>query len=76
MLLPDWAAVESSEAGEPRIHVPESPQPDETIGPVGIAKCPDDLHAERVLGFDEVSFEHVDQRVALARVQRVLAELD
>ena len=65
-----------SEAGEPRFHVREPAQPDEAIRPVGIAKSPDDLHAERVLRLDEVPFEHVDQGVALARVQRVLAKLD
>src|SRR6185369_13008583 len=60
----------------PRLHVAEAAQPDEAIRIVEIAVLTDDAHADRLLPFDEVIVEDVHEHVALAWMQRVLAQLE
>ena len=48
----------------------------EAIGIVKIAELPHHAHAFPFLRFDELAVEQLDQHIALARVQRVLAQLD
>ena len=57
------------------VHVGESAQPHKAIRIIQVAKLADDAHAQRFLAFDELPVEKCDQRVALSRVERVLAEL-
>src|SRR4030095_2250126 len=53
----------------------EATQPDEAVGLVQVAERPDDPVAVLLLALDEVLLEERDQRVALARMERVLAPL-
>lgn len=50
--------------------------PDEAVRIREIAELAEDAHAVRFLPLDEVRLEHGDQRLARARMQRVLPELD
>jgi hypothetical protein len=74
--LPHRAAVEGAQRLRTRGHVGESAQPDEAVRVVQVAKAAEDGHAQRLLRLDELALEQVDQHISLARVQRVLAELD
>ena len=76
MLFPNRAAVKFLELTRTRFHVSESTQPDEPIRIIQIAKLADYRHASRFLRLDELSFEKIDQDIALAGDERVLAKLN
>ena len=48
----------------------------EAVGTVEIAELADDRHALRLLRLDELAVKELDQRLAGARLELVLAELD
>jgi hypothetical protein len=56
-------------SGKPRSH-------NEAVQMIQVAELAEDVHAEGFLGLDELAVEQLDQDVTLARVQRVLPELD
>jgi hypothetical protein len=68
--------VERLQACRARREVGEPAQPDEAIGGIAIAELPDHAHPLRLLRLDELAIEQIDQRVALAGMQRVLPELE
>lgn len=73
MSLPDGAEVEVLERLFARRHVGESAQPDEPVGVVQISELADQADADRFLRLHERALEQIDQGVAAARLQRVLA---
>lgn len=50
-------------------------QPDEAVRVVEVAELPDDVHADHLLGLDELAVEQLDQGVATPRMERVLAQV-
>jgi hypothetical protein len=73
---PHRPAVERLQAVRTRRHVLEPAQPDEAVSMVQVAELADHAHAQCLLRLDEFAIEQLDQHVPLARVQRVLAQLD
>jgi hypothetical protein len=51
-------------------------QPHEVVGAIGVAELSEDVHADCLLSLDELAIEQLDQGVAFAGVEQVLAELD
>src|SRR4051812_35430610 len=76
MRRPYGVAVERLQRCCARRHVWKAADPDEAVRPIKIAKRADELDADGFLRFDELALEKLDQHVALARVQRVLAKLE
>jgi hypothetical protein len=74
--LPHRAAVERLERLAARLHVEEASEPDEPVRAIEVPELPEQLHADRLLRFDQGPVEELDQHLPLARVQRVLAKLD
>jgi hypothetical protein len=75
VLLPHRPAVERGQAGGALRHAGKAAQPHEAVGRVQVAKLPHHGHAHGLLRVDERAVEQLDQRIALAGVQRVLAQL-
>jgi hypothetical protein len=73
VLFPEWAAVERRERRTAGGVVAEAAYPYEPVGVVEVPELPYDVDAHRFLGLDQLPIEQLDQRVAPARVQRVLA---
>ena len=76
VLLPHRATVETVQRRVPDRHVGEPTDPHEPVRVVEIAELADDVHADCLLGLDELAVEQLDQVVAPGGVQRVLPELD
>ena len=76
LAMPDRAGIEGGQRPLPRFHVVEAAQPDEAVRIVEVAELADDGHALGLLALDEMAVEDVDQRVARAGMQVILAELD
>ena len=74
MRLPNGAIVKRLEPCLAHFHIRETAEPHETIGIVEIAELPDDAQAVRLLIFEKLALEERDQRITLARNQRVLAQ--
>ena len=68
--------VEGLKAFGAALHVAESAQPHESIRVIEVAELADHLQAECLLRFDELAIEEIDEDVALAGMQDVLAQLD
>src|ERR1700761_6425586 len=76
MLLPHRPAIERRQRSRSCRHVGKAPQPDKAVRIAGSAERADDIHALGFLALDEFSLEQVDQHIALAGFQGVLAQLD
>ena len=74
--LPNRSAVKALQRLSAGGHIGKPAQPDETIGVVDIAKLADHADPECFLALDEFPIEEIDENLARARVERVLAELD
>jgi hypothetical protein len=72
VLGPDRPSIESLQGGVTTVHVGETSNPYESIGPLAIAKLTNDRHADVFLGFDEMSIEEGNQGITLSGFQRVL----
>ena len=74
MRFPHWSIVERFERRLAQLHVWKAAKPHEAIGIVEIAELPDHAQAVGLLIFEKLALEERDQRVTLARNQRVLAQ--
>ena len=75
MFLPNRSAIKRLQGLSARRHISKAADPDEAIRIIQIAKLSDERYAERFLAFDKFPFEKLDQDVAHARSQSVLAKL-
>ena len=75
MILPDGIRIECAQRGQPRLHVRKPAHPYEAVWVVEIAERAEHMAAKLLLAFDETSFEQLDQHIALARMERVVAQL-
>jgi hypothetical protein len=73
---PGRPIVECRQRCRARLHVCETTQPREDVGPVNITKLGNELHAGIFLSLDELPLEKRDQRVTLSGVQCVAAQLN
>ncbi|MDT4880098.1 hypothetical protein FQZ97_1158250 [compost metagenome] len=76
MLPPHRAVVEGGQAARAAVHGGKTAQPDEAVGCVQVTELAHDGHAHRFLRFHERPVEQINQHVALAGTQGVLAQFD
>ena len=76
MRAPSWAGVEAVEGGGARLHIGEAADPDEAVRVIQVAEGRDDRAAKRLLALNKFALEEFDQYVALAGLERVVAELE
>ncbi len=76
MRVPDGSVIEGGERPTPRINRLESSEPNKPVWPIQIPKLPNHCYPKGLLGIDKFSIKELDERVALARVQGVLPQLD
>ena len=76
MRRPDRPVVKRRQRCGARLHVLKASQPNEAIVLILHAKLPDQGHPDRLLGFQELPFEELDQLVAPPGMQGVVSKLD
>src|SRR5581483_3879467 len=74
--LPYRPTVEARQRLASGAVVGESAQPHEVVGAIDVAELAEDANADGFLGLDELAVEQLDQLVAAAAAEEVLAELD
>src|SRR6185503_21105537 len=76
MGFPNGSAIKGMQGGLAGGHIVESAQPDKLIRIVQIIKLPNELNADRLLCFDKLALEELDQFITPARMQGIHPEFD